>query len=70
MSYHFLEEINYEDLDDLPLAEHIEWNHENERGFYLNALDPFFWLKKQRNLIRKIHSQTPLRMIERRHQIA
>lgn len=30
MNYETLEEINYENLDDLPLAEHIEWNHQGK----------------------------------------
>jgi hypothetical protein len=70
MSYHFLEEINYEDLDDLPLTEHIEWNHENEQDFNLIALDPIFWLKKQQKLLRNMHAHAQLRMPERRRQIA
>ncbi len=41
------EHTNYEVFDDLPLTEHIEWNHQRVEGFYQTALNPFFWIKSQ-----------------------
>ncbi|MGR9086922.1 MAG: hypothetical protein ACU841_07600 [Gammaproteobacteria bacterium] len=39
----FLDDINYEDLDDLPLSDHIEWNNvADEKDVYQ---DPYryYW---------------------------
>ncbi len=41
------EQTRYEVFDDLPLTEHIEWNHQRVEGFYRTALNPFFWIKSQ-----------------------
>ena len=37
-----IEEINFEDMDDLALPDHIEWNHEQIDNFTMDALDYFF----------------------------
>ena len=33
------DEINYEDMDDLALSDRIEWDNEQNEGFYLDSLD-------------------------------
>ncbi len=35
----FQDELNYEDMDDLALPDHIEWNNEKNESFTLEALD-------------------------------
>ena len=35
MQYEISEEIDYEHLDDLPLFEHVEWNHLEESSLDL-----------------------------------
>ena len=37
--FEFQEELNYEDMDDLALPDHIEWNNEQNESFTLEALD-------------------------------
>lgn len=39
----YIDEINYEDMDDLALPDHIEWNNEQPDGFCLEALDTTQW---------------------------
>jgi len=36
-------ETDYEDMDDLALPDHIEWNNHQPDDFNLNALDNFQW---------------------------
>ena len=36
-------EIDYEDLDDLALSDHIEWNHIEPEISIVDLLDPLFW---------------------------
>ena len=36
---HKIDDINYEDMDDLALPDHIEWNHAQSNEFTLEALD-------------------------------
>ena len=36
---HEIDEINFEDMDDLALPDHIEWNHNQTDEFTLDALD-------------------------------
>lgn len=47
MYSHSSDQTQYEVFDDLPLTEHIEWNHQHVEGFYQTALNPFFWIKSQ-----------------------
>ena len=35
----FQDELNYEDMDDLALPDHIEWNNEQNESFTIEALD-------------------------------
>ena len=37
------DEINYEDMDDLVLYDHIEWNNDQSEEFSLEALDIVQW---------------------------
>ena len=37
------DEINYEDMDDLVLYDHIEWNNDQSEEFSLDALDFVSW---------------------------
>ena len=37
------DEINYEDMDDLVLYDHIEWNNDQSEEFSLDALDFVPW---------------------------
>ena len=37
------DEIDYEDMDDLALPDHIEWNKTNAEGFSLDSLDALDW---------------------------
>jgi hypothetical protein len=39
------EDINYENLDDLPLLDHIEWNHRITEEVIINDLNQseLFW---------------------------
>ena len=39
---HETDEINFEDMDDLALPDHIEWNHEQSDDFTMDALDYFY----------------------------
>lgn len=41
MNYEY--EIDYEDMDDLALPDHVEWNNEQAEGFTLDALDLTQW---------------------------
>lgn len=34
-----VDDINYEDLDDLALSDHVEWNHTQSQEFYLEEMD-------------------------------
>ncbi len=34
-----VDDINYEDLDDLALSDHVEWNHTQSQEFCLEAMD-------------------------------
>lgn len=34
-----IDDTNYEDMDDLALAEHIEYNHDQAEEFSMDALD-------------------------------
>lgn len=33
------DELNYEDMDDLALPDHIEWNNEQNENFTIELLD-------------------------------
>ncbi len=33
------DELNYEDMDDLALPDHIEWNNQKNEDFTIDALD-------------------------------
>ena len=35
-------EIDYEDMDDLALPDHIEWNHDQTDEFTMDALDSIY----------------------------
>lgn len=37
-----IDDINYEDMDDLALADHIEWNNNQIAAFSLDAMDTDF----------------------------
>jgi hypothetical protein len=37
-----IDDINYEDMDDLALPDHIEWNHNQSEEFSLDAMDTLF----------------------------
>ena len=34
-----LDDTNYEDMDDLALLDHIEWNHAQSEQFSMDAID-------------------------------
>ena len=34
-----IDEIDFEDMDDLALPDHIEWNHDQTEDFTMDALD-------------------------------
>ncbi len=34
-----IDDIDYEDMDDLALPEHIEWNHAESQEFSMEAID-------------------------------
>ena len=34
-----IDDNDYEDMDDLALCDHIEWNHDQPESFTLEALD-------------------------------
>jgi hypothetical protein len=34
----YIDEIDYDDMDDLALPDHIEWNNDQPEGFNLEAL--------------------------------
>ena len=36
---HEIDEINFEDMDDLALPDHIDWNHDQTDEFTMDALD-------------------------------
>jgi hypothetical protein len=36
-----IDDINYEDMDDLALSDHIEWNHAKAEDFSSEALNIF-----------------------------
>ena len=38
MEYEIDYEIDYEDMDDLALPDHIEWNHDQTNEFIMDAL--------------------------------
>lgn len=37
-----IDEIDYEDMDDLPLTDHVEWNLDQTKELSKVALDPIF----------------------------
>ncbi len=37
------DDINYEDMDDLALPDHIEWNNDQPDEFSLNELQMIEW---------------------------
>ena len=37
-----IDEIDYEDMDDLPLTDHIEWIIDQTKEFSKDAFDPIF----------------------------
>lgn len=39
----YTDEIDYEDMDDLALPDHIEWNNDQPDEFSLDALDSLQW---------------------------
>ena len=43
MKYEVLEEMDYENLDDLPLFDHIEWNHLEDSNPAPVSLEPLFY---------------------------
>ena len=42
MEYEIDYEIDYEDMDDLALPDHIEWNHVQSNEFTMDALDSIY----------------------------
>ena len=36
------DELDYEDMDDLALSEHIEWNHDRTDEFTMDAADSIY----------------------------
>lgn len=41
MSYD-IDDTNYEDMDDLALLDHIEWNHTQPEDFSMDAMDDVY----------------------------
>jgi len=37
-----LDDIDYEDMDDLALPDHIEWNHGQSENFSMDAMDDVY----------------------------
>lgn len=37
-----LDDIDYEDMDDLALPDHIEWNHAQSENFSMDAIDDVY----------------------------
>ena len=38
------DDINYSDMDDLPLSDHIEWQHSNAEDTNIDDLDEKAWI--------------------------
>lgn len=43
MQHEISEEMDYESLDDLPLFDHIEWNHLEDSNLTPDLFEPFFY---------------------------
>jgi hypothetical protein len=41
-----LNDLDYEDMDDLPLLDHIEWNHYPNEDEAVDDSDSMFWLEE------------------------
>ncbi|MGZ8095797.1 MAG: hypothetical protein ACXWTH_05265 [Methylosarcina sp.] len=41
---HDLDDIDYEDMDDLPLLDHIEWNHYTDETEAIEDLSQMYWI--------------------------